>query len=301
MKSSKYIQIKKPRITSDTKVFIAFVTPAFLLVTVFVFLAILFSIGISLTKWSGSSVPVYNAFANYINMFTNADYWKSVKNTGILIILDLLIKIPLACILAYVILHVKKGYKLFRSVYFFPVTIAPLVIGLLFRMLYDGNFGLLNALLKTLGLSSLIRNWLSDPGIVLYAVAAPHVLQYVGTFFIIFLAGFLTIPTEIIESAKIDGASSSRIFFSIFLPLSKPIIQVCLILGVTDAIKNFEHAWILTAGGPGYDSAFISVYMFKVSFMSYQMGYGSAITVSIIFYALMLTLLLKRILKSDIY
>lgn len=290
---------KRKILKRDKTFFICFVAPAFILITVFMFLPILFSFGISLTKWNGATKPVFIQLENYIQMLQEQNYWQSVKNSGVLIILVLLFKIPLGCILAFVIMKVKKGYKIFRSIYFFPVIIAPLVIGLLFKLMYDGNFGVINSILKSVGLSSLIRNWLSDTHTVLYAVSIPQVYQYIGTFFLIFLAAFLALPTEVLESAKIDGASAVRTLISIMLPMIKPVIQACLILGITGALKDFDHPWVITGGGPGYDSSFLAVYMFRESFVSYKFGYGSAVTISIIFYALLITFILKKLLNTN--
>jgi raffinose/stachyose/melibiose transport system permease protein len=290
---------KNPRKNKGKTVFIIlFLLPAFLLFTVFMVIPILFSFYYSLTEWDAVSPPEFMGMENYRNLIVDQDYWLTVKNTVILIILSFAIKIPISLILAYLMLK-TRGFKILRTIYFLPVVIAPIAVGLMFSMFYNSEMGLINIVLKALGLSSWIQNWLSNPDIVLYSVSIPQVWQYIGVFFILLLTAMFAIPKELFENAEIDGASSTRIFFSIVLPLLRGILQVCLILAVVGSLKEFEHPWVITQGGPGWASSFVSVYMFSKSFISYQFGYGSAITISILIYALTFTVLLKKLSKSD--
>ena len=278
----------------DWQFYFGFVAPAFLLMMIFMVLPIGFSLVYSLMKWNGASPPVFIGLNNYISMFNNRNFWQSFKNTWVLIAMALTIKIPLGCLLAFIMTKIRTGFRIYRSIFFFPAILAPIVIGLLFKQIYNGNYGVLNVIMTSLGLENYIRSWLSDPSTVIYAVSFPHVYQYIGTFFLIFLAAFQTVPTEVIESSKIDGASSSRTLFSIMLPMVRNVIMVCLVLGITGAIKLFDHPWIITGGGPGHDSSTLAVYMYREAFVSVRFGYGSAVTIIIVALALLVTLALRK-------
>lgn len=273
---------------------VVFLAPAVLLFLLFFIVPVLFSIYYSMTEWEAVQKPEFIGLANFTQLMHDSDYWKVMKNTFVVVVLTLTIKIPVALILAYVLLRIQRGFKVFRTVFFLPVVVSPLAIGLMFSLIYNSEGGLLNQLLKLVGLSFLQKNWLSDPNIVLFSVAAPQVWQTIGLFFIIFLAALQSIPNEIFESSEIDGASSSRTFFSIILPMMWDVLQVCIILGVTGALKAFEHAWAITQGGPGVSSAFASVYLFMKAFGSYEFGYASAISVTIAVFALVFTVLFKK-------
>ncbi|ANY66303.1 sugar ABC transporter permease [Paenibacillus sp. BIHB 4019] len=277
---------------------VIFLAPAILLFLAFFIVPVLFSGYYSMTEWDAVQKPEFIGFGNFSDLWRDADYWKSMQNTLWLVFLTLTIKIPVALILAYLISQIKRGFKFFRTVYFLPVVIAPMAIGLMFSLIY-AEAGMLNKVLDAIGLSFLKQNWLSDPDIVLFAVAAPQVWQTIGLFFIILLAALQAIPKETFESAEIDGASSIRTFFSIVIPMLWDVLQVCIILGVTGALKMFDHAWAITQGGPGVASAFASVYMFMKGFGSYEFGYASAVSVTIAAYALVFTVLFKKLSSKD--
>jgi len=274
-----------------------FLAPALLLFMVFFIVPVIFSVYYSLTEWDAVAKPEFIGIDNFSDLWKDSDYWKSMRNTLWLILFALTIKVSGGLVLAYLLLRVTRGFKFFRTVYFLPVVIAPMAIGLMFLLIYSDN-GLLNQTLDFLGLSSLKLNWLSNTRVVMFAVAVPQTWQNIGLFFIIFLAALQSIPREIFESAEIDGASSVRTLFSIVIPMLWDVLQACIILGVTGALKAFDIPWAITAGGPGVASAFASVYLFMRSFGSYEFGYASAISVTIAVYALLFTVLFKRFFSS---
>jgi raffinose/stachyose/melibiose transport system permease protein len=264
----------------------------------FFLVPVLFSFYYSTTEWDAVQKPAFIGMDNFTALLHDKDYWKSMRNTLWLVVLTLTIKIPVALILAYLLFRIKRGFKFFRTIFFLPVIIAPMAIGLMFLLIYNSEGGMLNQVLELFGLSFLKQNWLSDPDIVMFSVAAPQVWQNIGLFFIILLAALQAIPNETFESAEIDGASSVRTFFNIAIPMLWDVLQVCIILGVTGALKMFDHAWAITQGGPGVASAFASVYLFMKAFGSYEFGYASAISVTIAGYALVFTILFKKFFSS---
>lgn len=272
---------------------ILFSAPAFIMFAMFMVFPVIFSGYLSLTKWNGAGIPEFIRFDNFIKLFKNVNYWRTVKNTGILMLLSLLIKIPFGFLLAYLMLKVKKGFRYYRTMFFIPVVIAPVAIGLMFTLIYNSEMGILNGFLDFLGLGSLRQNWLSNTKIVIYSVSLPQVWQYIGTFFIIFLAAMLSIPKEIFENAELEGAKPLRVMFSIIIPMIWRVVEIAIVLAITGSLKEFEHPWVMTEGGPGWASSYISLYMFKQAFQSHLFGYASSVTITILSYALGLTLLLR--------
>ena len=276
-----------------------FISPAFIIYTIFIIVPLIMSLTYSFTKWNGGSVKTFIGLKNYIKLFTDEDYWQVMKNTGILTLVSLIVQVSMGLVIAYMVYKLRKGFKLFRAVYFLPVVIAPVSIGVMFVLFYNSEFGPINVILDSIGLSQLKTQWLSNPKVVLYSVIAPIAWQYIGEYFIILLAALQSIPRSLLESAEIDGASSVKQFFHIIIPLLWDVIQVCIILTVTGSLKAFDHAWIITSGGPGNASTFITMSMFKKAFIGREFGYGSAMTVTIIVYALLFTYLFKKYFSTE--
>lgn len=274
-----------------------FLAPAFLSYTVFIIVPVFYSMYYSLTKWNGGGKPAFLSLDNYIRLWNDKTYWDVVGNTLTLAALTVVFQVSLGLIFAYLLFQTFAGFRFFRTVYFLPVVVAPVTIGIMFSMFYNGDLGPLNKLLEAVGLSFLKHNWLSDSKIVLYSVIFPQVWQYIGLFTVILLAGLRSIPNEIFESAKMDGASSGRIFFSIVIPLLSEFIGICVILAVTGSLKSFDHSWVLTTGGPGSASAYIATLMYKTAFKNFQFGYASAITLTILVYAITFTVIFRKILS----
>jgi len=277
---------------------VLFLMPGFLLYTIFVIIPVFYSIDYSLTEWNGGGKPEFIWFRNYARLFQDPAYWTVVKNTYLLALLTVIFQISIGLLLAYLLYLTVRGFRFYRTVYFLPVVVAALSIGVMFALFYNGYLGPINTALEALGLSFLVRNWLSDREVVLYSVIAPQVWQYIGLFAVIFLAGIRSIPVEIFESAKIDGASTTRIFFSIVVPLLSEFIGICLILAVTGSLKSFDHSWAISGGGPGNASSMIATLMYKSAFKNFQFGYASTITVTILFYAVTFTVFFKRYINK---
>lgn len=276
-----------------------FTAPAFVLYFTFVIVPVLFSVFYSVTEWGGVTAPVFNGIQNYIKLFSNEDYWIVVKNTVILTVLTVAFQVPLGLIFGYLLFGIVKGFKFFRTVYFMPVVVAQMAIAIMFSLFYNSDLGPLNKMLGEIGLQSLQHNWLSDPKVVLYSVIFPQVWQYIGLFIIMVLAGLRSIPTELFESAEIDGASSFKVFYSMAIPLIWEVIMICIILAVTGSLKSFDYSWAITRGGPGTASSYIAVMMYKEAFLGSNFGYASAITMTIMTYALVFTVLFKKIATKE--
>jgi raffinose/stachyose/melibiose transport system permease protein len=272
---------------------IAFLAPSIILFTVVLIYPVILTGYISLTRWDGINAMKFIGFDNFNYLFTRTgDFWITLRNTIIAPILCNVIQIPIALVLSFMVYRCKKGFNFFQSVYFVPVILSSTIMGMMFSLFFNGQVGPLNAILRDLGINS-PPNWLSNPKITLYTVLMPAIWQYIGYFFIIILAGMQSIPDEVIESATMDGANSFKLFTGIAVPLSKDIVQICIILNTIGALKSFDLSFIMTAGGPGVSSSFLAVLMYRQALVSNSYGRASAIAFILLAVALIATVLLN--------
>ncbi len=278
---------------------VLFLAPVFLIYTIFLFLPMLQTSYYSLTQWNGVSEKVFIGLGNYKELMKNNDYWITFFNTLKLTVVSLIVQISFGLLLAYLLYTKTRGMKIFRTVFFLPVVIAPVAIGLMFSLFYNSEIGIFNKILSAAGLDMLQTNWLSNPKTLLYAVMAPQVWQYIGLYVTIFLGALQSIPEDLIESAQIDGAGEVKTFFQVVLPQLSVFLNICMILCVTGSLKAFDHSYIMTNGGPGVRSAYLGVFMYKTAFGNSDFGMGSAITITIILVSLSITLIFNRFSAAD--
>lgn len=281
----------------ERAVMIEFSAPALILYLTLMVLPIGVSIYYSLFKWSGLGPMHYVGLHNYNTLYSDPDFKMVLKNTLILVFYSLIITTPIAAITAYMIYRTKVFFKFFRATIFLPVIISPIIIGLIFRIIFNGDFGPVNQFLNVVGLGNLSKPWLSDSKTVLGSVIVPQIWFAIGYYTILFLAAMQSVPEEIIESATIDGANSFTLFRKIMLPLISSVLQIIIILIVTGALKSFGFSWSMTEGGPGVRSSFLSVYMYVKAFSVNDIGVSSAVSFNIFMLGIGFTLIFKRIMS----
>ncbi len=283
-----------------TPVVIAFLLPVFVIYTAFLFVPLVQTAFYSLTEWNGITEKVFVGIKNYTDLFQNSDYWMVFWNTIQLVVITLLIQIPVGVLLAYLLYSKTRGMKVYRTIFFLPVVIAPVAISLMFSLFYNSEIGVFNKILEMIGLGAFQTNWLSDTNTLLYAVMAPQVWQYIGLYVTIFLGALQSVPRELIESAEIDGAGRVRILFHVVLPQTVNFTNICIILCITGSLKAFEHSWIMTGGGPGVRSSYLGVYMYKTAFVNSDFGTGSAITMTIVALSLVITMIVNAVFSRKV-
>jgi raffinose/stachyose/melibiose transport system permease protein len=247
------------------------------------------------TKWNGVGEKQLIGLEHFRSLFASTDYWRTFSNTLKLVGITLIVQVPGGLLIAYLLHHKTRFFKLYRTLYFLPVVIAPVAIGLMFSLFYNSEVGIFNQLLDAVGLGACKRRWLSDPQVVVYSVIAPQAWQYIGMYITIFLAALQGVPEELMESAQIEGANSAQRFWHIMLPQIRSFVVICLILCITGAFKSFEHPWVMTSGGPGVWSSYLGVYMYRTAFVDFDFGKASAISVTIVALSLCSTAVIKGI------
>lgn len=276
-----------------------FVLPTVVLFCAIVLIPIFVSSYYSLLDWNGIGKGVFIGLDNYVEMFKDPRVLNSIKNSLLFAGASVFIQLPISLLLALVLASSVKGEGFYRTVYFIPVLISTVVIAQLWSKIYNADYGLLNALLESVGLSHLAQDWLGQKNTALAASFVPTLWQYVGYHMLLMYAGAKSISQDIVEAAKMDGASRLRTAFSITIPLMRPILKVCLIFSVIGAFKVFDLIYVLTGGGPLFTTEVPSTLMYSTIFSTYRYGYGSAISVFIILECLICTVLINKWFKTD--
>ena len=188
-----------------------------------------------------------------------------------------------------------------RYVMFFPVVISPVVIGLMWQLIYNKDVGLLNYLLTHLGLGNLIRPWLDDTSIIMYTVSIPVIWQYVGFYLIILTGAVGSIPKEIFESVEIDGATGLKRSIYVTIPLIYHSLKICIMLSTIGSMKAFDHIMVLTGGGPGTASSVMGLYAYNKTFLTSQLSYGNTIAIGILILTLAVAMPVRLLLGGKRY
>ncbi|WP_308215548.1 sugar ABC transporter permease [Sinobaca sp. H24] len=240
----------------------------------------------------------YIGFSNYISIFQDSTFWLSFRNNILVVLASIFGQIPIGLALAILLNRKLKGAKFFRTIGFLPVVISTVVISITWRMIYNSEQGMLNNLLESVNLGFLAQNWLGNPDYAIYAILVTIIWQFVGLYFIIFLSALQTVPEELLEAAELDGANEWQKIFHITIPSIKNVILVAVILCISGSLKTFDLIYVMTSGGPAHSTEVMATYMYSATFEGLSYGYGSAISVLILIFSLILILITTKVLNA---
>ena len=275
--------------------------PAAALYLTFVVYPIVQSTRYSLYDWNGlEALDNFVGLDNFRRAFSDRLFRDALRHNGIIIVLSLTLQIPFALGLA-MLLNVKlPGRALLRTLFFAPYILSEVVTGVVWRQILRPK-GLLDQTLSFVGAEALIREWVGDPDVVLYALFFVISWKYFGFHMILLLAGLQQIPKELTEAALIDGATSWQRFRYVTLPLLGPTIRVSVFLSIIGALQLFDLVWVTTGGGPVDASNTMATYLVDRGFERFQLGYGSAVAVILFLVALVVALGYQRfVLRRDL-
>ena len=282
----------------DKKAICIFVLPALAWFCAIALIPVFQSAGYSLLDWDGITDAKFIGFGNYMSMFQDEVFWKAVLNSMLLAGASVFIQLPISMVLALILANGVRGENFYRNAFFVPVIISGTIIAHLWMKVYHPSYGLLNSLLGTLGLDSLQNEWLGNVATALIACFIPMVWQYIGYHMLLFYSAAKAISPEILEAAKVDGATKWQISMKVVIPMIVPMIKACVIFAVIGSLKSFDMIYILTNGGPVNSTVVPSLMMYKKIFTSSQYGYGSAIATFIIIECLILTFVIQWVFKK---
>ena len=281
-------------ITSKTSKFLwiaFFVTPALLIVSVFILLPLFMSLFNSFFNWNQLLRGTFTGLGNFKKLFFtfpyNERFWNALKHNGIWFCCTMLIQNSLGLLFGYALSKKIAGHGFFKRVFFIPVLFSIVAVGFLWGM-YLKSDGLVNSFLNILDLSSLRRAWLGDESTATFAIIATNIWRWVGFPSLVFLAAIDSIDQSCIEAAYIDGVSEMGLFWKIIFPLIIPSITVITVLTVIGSLNVFEQIYTMTdlGGGPNYSTDTIGTLFYRTAFGSVdtgnpEIGIGSTIAVII--------------------
>lgn len=268
-----------------------FMLPAILGIVLFSLGPMIASFYFSLTDYNMLASPAFVGLENYRTLIHDHLFWKSLRVTLIYSGVSVPLVLSFALVLALLLNQRLPGVTAFRTVYYLPTIMSGVAIGMLWRWIFNPDFGVLNLLLEKVGITG--PAWLGDERWALPSLIATS-LWSAGGSMIIFLAGLQDIPNDLYEAAEIDGAGTWSKFRNITLPLLSHVTFFNLVLGIIGALQVFTEAFVMTNGGPNNSTLLLSLYLYRNAFQFLKMGYASAIAWAMFLIVLVLTLLVFR-------
>ena len=286
------------KILRDKTAIAVFLLPAFIVYSVIVMVPILVSIYYSCLDWNGIGKKSFVGFNNYIKLFGDSVFRQAFGNNIIYIVIVMVLQLGFGFSIAVLLTYLKKGRGFIQTVYYIPSVITVIAISQLFTGFYSYEpLGLFNIFRKMLGMEPIA--FLSDYKTVLWAVASVEGWQYIGIYMIIFYSALVSVSPDILEAARIDGATELQILVKIRIPAIANVIMLSCILSLVGALRGFAAPMNMTKGGPNHRSEILATYMYKKAFTSRDYGYGSAIAVIIVILSIIGVLLISKYMDGE--
>lgn len=277
---------KNPFVTA-----LPYILPVLVLYGYFLAYPMLDSVRLSFFEWSGfrADEQVFVGFRNYVRMFT-ADpvFWTATRNTLIWVVLTLLVPMMIGLLLALGLNRQMWGRNAMRSIFYIPSVFASITVAAMWRWIYNPTLGLVNQFLEQVGLGDWAKVWLGDPNIAIYSVFVASIWQAVGFPLVLFLAGLQSVPQELVEAAKIDGAGAWHVFTTVTLPALRPTTVVVVILTIINSLKVFDLIVGMTGGGPAQSTQVLALWAYTQSFSNNAFGAGGAVATVLLIISLAL-------------
>ncbi len=277
-----------------------FAFPALLLFTAYVIYPVIPELIISFQKNDGFKSMGYVGIKNYLDVFQDPTFWKSNLNTFIMVIISTCVGLPVSLIFALVMdRQSEKTKRFFKASSVLPAVLSVTVIAQMWVAIYEPMWGLVNSILRAIGLDSLALAWLSDARTVVPAITVAFLWQYLGLNALLFYTGIKAIPKTYYEAAVIDGAGFVKTSLKITIPLLQEVTKYLLVLSVLGCMSQFAHVRIMTGGGPGDISRTVIYHLYFKAFSASDFGQGCAIAIVFIIECLILTFFINRFVARE--
>jgi multiple sugar transport system permease protein len=275
----------------------AFISPALLLFAVFAFVPLGYSVVLSF-----QDVPVFGGGTwigadNYTRMVDDPVFWQSLRNTLVFTVATVPTSMLLGLLLAVLLNRDMPGRTVLRSIYFLPLVVSGVVVGLVMGWIFNGDFGVLNNMLHAVGLPRV--QWLTSPSWAMVTLVLAIVWGRIGFCMVIYLAALQAVPAALVEAATLDGAGRWQQFRSVTFPLLQPTTFMLLVVNVIFSLQVFDVVYLLTGGGPGFSTTVLIQAIFRAAFTQGEMGYASAIGMVLTGVLLLFTLVYWRASRSQ--
>jgi multiple sugar transport system permease protein len=273
---SKYSEPSTPRIIPDRSLAYLLIAPTIAVLLALSIYPLFYSVRISLQTESAAGVRW--SLQNFARLAADTFFLSALAHTFVYAAVALTIEFLLGLGLAMLLNSRIRGRGLFRATLLVPMMLPAVVVGVVWRLMLNPNFGAINGTLQRIGLSTDALTWTASPKLAMVSVIMADVWQWTPFMFLILLAGFQAIPLDTYEAALIDGSTAWQTFRHITLPLLKPAILIALLLRTMDLLRVFDQIFILTEGGPGFATETVSLYIYRTAFRFSNFGYAAAMS-----------------------
>lgn len=279
-----------------------FLLPSLVLYVAFVLLPVAQAAHYSLYKWNGlGSLDDYIGLKNYQTLFHDPIFLQALKNNFLIALLSLGLQLPAAIALALLLHRRIPGRTFFRTVFFLPYVLAPVVTALIWSFIYNPSNGLIAGLFRQFNPQGVPPALLADEHTVLYAIFAAITWQFFGFHLVLYMAGLQNIPDELVDAARVDGANSWQVTRYITLPLLGSTIRLSAFLSILGSLQYFDLIYVMTNGGPVNASEVMATYQIHYGLKEFRLGYGSAVGVVMFALCFLFALLYQRlIMRQDL-
>lgn len=277
------------------------ILPGLIYIAVTTLVPLVYSFWTSLTFNQATSVrpPHFNGIQNYIDVLSDPGFWNALKVTAIFTGTTVVAEMILGTAIALLLIKLTHGRKLVRLLLIIPFSVPPVVIGLMYLLIMDRSYGILNYLLSLVGMGPV--SWLSSPDIAIWSIIGVDLLQWTPFVIISAVAALESMPGDVIDAASIDGASSMQMVRWVILPLIKPVLLVVALTRALTSLKVFDVIFVLTNGGPGSATETLSYMVYVDAFQRFDFGRGAAVSWLLILIAMVVAIpMVRSVLRSDV-
>lgn len=276
-----------------------FLLPCLLLFALIYLIPLVMVFGSSFFNWKAGGVLEFVGLDNYINAFLHdARMLTAIRNTGIWVLLQSVVHVGIGTVIAFMLAKKCRGWKALRTIYMIPNVISAAALGVIFINVFNPKYGLINSLISQITGTTFQKNWFFEQNSAFITVTWSWLL-YTGMIIIVVLAGLLAIPEDVIEAARIDGATEMQINFRIRLPLIRTVLGTSVILAATSMLREFELIYLTTNGGPGDMTLNLPLYLYKTSMTDNNYGYANMMGVVLIVAGIVTVYAINKIFRMN--
>lgn len=293
----KEISLEKLRQRDTRRVAALFLAPVAILMAIYVIYPIIDTFITSTYQWNGISAgKKFIGIGNWKTLLADSSFWIAFRNNLVIMVLSICIQIPIGLALATFLDFGGKKLTVFKVIWFIPLLMSSVAIGFLFTYALATNGGLVSTISGWFGGGNV--DLLGNPKTALLTVIMVICWQFTPFYMVYFMAAFTNIPYDVFEAARIDGATRGQYFWKIAFPLLVPSMKSAAILSMVGSLKYFDLIYVMTGGGPGTSTELMATYMYKQSFITFNMGYGSAVAGGMFILISMVSLITMKLLNG---
>lgn len=281
------------------RMMVCFLMPCILLFALIYLLPMGIVFVTSFYDWKAGGVFNFVGLDNYIEaILRDTRMHQALRNTGIWALLQSIVHVGIGTITAFLLSRKRRGWKILRTIFMIPNVISAAALGVIFLNVFNSKYGLINSFISSVTGNNYDKNWYFDQNTAFLTVTWSWLL-YAGLVMILILAGVMSVSDDVIEAAKIDGASNFKIDIKIRLPLVRNILGTCVIISATSMLREFELIYLTTNGGPGITTLNLPLYLYKTSLTDNNYGYANMMGVLLIVLGIFVVFAINKLFRMN--